>query len=76
MGEAVAQHLANIGWKVVCVDLREPSGGPGKDYEGIFIKADVTKYEEQANAFHKTWDKYKQIDFGEYGLLWALKFLI
>lgn len=76
MGEAVAIHLSKKGWKIACVDLREPAGGPGKDYEGIFLKADVTKYEEQANAFQQTWEKYGQIDFGEQYLRWNLKFLI
>ena len=51
IGAAVAEHLPKKGWKKVSIDLREPADGAGKDYEGIFIKTDVTKYEEQEIHF-------------------------
>ena len=65
MGLAVARHLAGKGWKICVSDLNEKSGeSAAKELGGIFVKVDVTNYEEQAAAFQKTWETYGRIDFG------------
>jgi len=72
MGLAVAQLLAKKGWRISIVDLNPERGEKAaKELGGIFIKTDVTKYEDQAAAFQKTRGTYGQIDFGEYFSLLA-----
>lgn len=64
MGEGVAKELASKGWKVAVLDMNEKSGKAiAEQLGGIFIKTDVTNYDNQAAAFQKTWETYKQIDF-------------
>ena len=66
MGLAVAEALSLQGWKISIVDLNDKDGEEAaKKFGGIFTKADITIYEELANAFGRTWKEYGQIDFGE-----------
>ena len=67
MGLAVSRHLASQGWKISIADLNVQSGeAVAKELDGLFTKVDVTKYEDQAAAFQKTWEKFGQIDFGTF----------
>ncbi|CAM1500387.1 Fc.00g095490.m01.CDS01 [Cosmosporella sp. VM-42] len=64
MGLTVSHHLASQGWKVSVADLNVQSGeAVAKDLGGIFTQVDVTKYEDQVDAFLKTWEEYGRIDF-------------
>ena len=70
MGLAVARHLHKNGWQLSLVDMNVKSGeAAANEVNGIFTKADVTKYNDQAAAFQKTWEKFGQIDFGRSSLL-------
>ena len=66
IGLAVTKYLHEKGWRLSLVDLSEERGQiAAKEVNGIFIKADVTRYDDQAIAFQKTWETYGQLDFGK-----------
>ena len=66
MGLAVSRALSRKGWKVAVADMNSQSGeSAAKEVDGLFVKTDVTDYDNQAAAFAKTWDTYGRIDFGE-----------
>jgi NAD(P)-dependent dehydrogenase (short-subunit alcohol dehydrogenase family) len=60
--------LHSKGWKVAIVDMNASEGEEavsklGKD-SAIFIKADVSKWEENVNFFKVVKQKFGRIDFG------------
>ena len=62
----MTKYLHEKGWKLSLVDLDEERGQTAaKDVNGIFTKADVTEYDDQAIAFQKTWETFGQLDFGK-----------
>jgi NAD(P)-dependent dehydrogenase (short-subunit alcohol dehydrogenase family) len=68
IGLAIATDLSQKGWKVAIVDMNSEQGeslvaklGKGN---AIFIKADVSKWEENVKVFEKTKEKFGRIDFG------------
>jgi 15-hydroxyprostaglandin dehydrogenase (NAD) len=67
MGLAVAEDLAKKGWNLTILDLNEESIGKVKpnfdESRTVFLKVDVTNYEQQADAFVQTWNKWGRLDF-------------
>ena len=66
MGLAVAEELFRSAWNIAIVDLNETQAQQALLRLGtsaIFVRADVTKYDQQLAAFQKTKDTYGQIDF-------------
>lgn len=66
MGFAVAQKLVEENWSVTIVDLNEDDGLQAVQSLGqqaSFVKADVVKYEEQLEAFEKTFNTHGRLDF-------------
>jgi NAD(P)-dependent dehydrogenase (short-subunit alcohol dehydrogenase family) len=65
---ALATDLAQKGWKLAIVDMNTTQGEAvvAKLGEGnaIFIKADVSKWEENVRFFKETKEKFGRIDFG------------
>jgi NAD(P)-dependent dehydrogenase (short-subunit alcohol dehydrogenase family) len=68
IGFALAHDLARKGWKLAIVDMNTTQGeavvatlGEGN---AIFIKADVSKWEENVKFFKATKEKFGRIDFG------------
>jgi len=72
IGLALANDLAQKGWKLAIVDMNSEDGeaAVAKFGEGnaIFIKADVSKWEENVRFFKETKEAFGRIDFGEYFL--------
>lgn len=69
MGLAVTERLVSKGWNVTVMDLNEEAGLEVAKRLGdqiLFLKADVTSYEEQGEVFQKTWSKWERLDFGMY----------
>ena len=66
MGLAVAQDLTAKGWNLTILDLNEQSlesVKPNFDTSCTnFIKVDVTDYEQQADAFVQTWNRWGRLD--------------
>ena len=65
---ALAIDLAEKGWKLAIVDMNTTQGEAivanlGED-NVIFIKADVSKWEENVKFFQLTKKKFGRIDFG------------
>lgn len=66
MGYAVAQKLASKGWRIALLDLNEETGAKAAETLGsncIFVKANITIYEDQIAAFERTVDTFGGIDF-------------
>ena len=67
MGLAVAQDLSEKGWHLTILDLNEQSiesVKPNFDADRTtFLKVDVTNYEQQADAFVQTWQKWGRLNF-------------
>ncbi|EON98836.1 putative 15-hydroxyprostaglandin dehydrogenase (nad(+)) protein [Phaeoacremonium minimum UCRPA7] len=66
MGFAVAQKLVRENWLVAIVDLNEDDGlKAARDLgsNASFVKANVVKYNEQLEAFEKTFTKHGRLDF-------------
>ena len=67
MGFAVASKLIqDTGWEVILVDLNEKVGLDAVASLGgsaRFVKADVTKYEEQLAAFETAFNLHSRLDF-------------
>jgi 15-hydroxyprostaglandin dehydrogenase (NAD) len=65
MGNGVANDLAKKGWKVVIVDFNASIGQQAADsIKGDFYHTDVRSWEQQYDAFEKTFEKYGRLDFG------------
>ena len=66
MGLAVAQKLQNLGWNIATVDIHPESStteAEESQASSLYIRANVTIYEELLNAFRKTKEKFGSIDF-------------
>lgn len=67
MGLAVAEDLAKKGWNLAILDLNDASIEKVKltfdENRTLFLKVDVTNYEQQADAFVQTWHKWGRLDF-------------
>jgi 15-hydroxyprostaglandin dehydrogenase (NAD) len=69
MGLAVVEHLVREGWNVTVVDFNEESGKTVQKSLGsqvLFVHGNVISYENQAEAFVKTWEKWGRLDFGKH----------
>jgi len=63
IGYATAKRFADEGAKVVIVDLNEEVGHRvATEFDGIFIKADVTSEEDVARMYKVAFDTYGRID--------------
>lgn len=65
MGLGVVERLLQLGWNVAIVDFDEKAATQVTQRLGektIFIKANVIDYEQQANAFVKTFERWNRID--------------
>ncbi|OAL44217.1 NAD(P)-binding protein [Pyrenochaeta sp. DS3sAY3a] len=65
IGLAVAEHLVQKGWNVAITDVNEKAGEllAGKlGKQSIFVRCDVTSYEQQSKVFEKTWKKWGRLD--------------
>lgn len=66
IGLSVVEHLVDDGWRVAIFDLNQEAGHILTERLGsdtIFVKVDVSDYEQQASAYAKTWDKWRRLDF-------------
>lgn len=67
MGLAVTERLVSQGWNVTIMDLNEEAGHEVAERLGhqvLFLKADVTSYEEQGEVFRRTWERWGRLNFG------------
>jgi 15-hydroxyprostaglandin dehydrogenase (NAD) len=65
MGLGVVERLVGLGWNVAIVDFNEKTATKVTERLGaktIFVKANVIDYEQQANAFVETFNKWHRID--------------
>ncbi|KAL2441902.1 Short-chain dehydrogenase/reductase prx6 [Exophiala dermatitidis] len=65
MGKALATDLVSKGWNVACVDINSEAGqavAAALGNQAIFIKCRVDDYDEQAQAFTKTFEKWGRLD--------------
>ena len=68
MGLAVVESLVHKGWNVAVIDKDRLAGEQVTARLGaqvLFFDVDVTKYEQQADAFARTWDKWSRLDMGK-----------
>lgn len=66
MGLSVVEDLVRKGWNVTIADMNEEAGQKIAERLGqqvVFIKIDVTDYDQQAKAFVETWSKWHRLDF-------------
>ena len=66
MGLAVAQELSRSGWQVAIVDLNEKQAKEALTTLGpssMFLRGDVSSYEDQLTAFIKVKEAFGRIDF-------------
>lgn len=66
MGLSVTKRLIERGWNVAMVDLNTEAGSrlaEGFGDQAIYVKANVSDYEEQAKTFVETWSKWHRLDF-------------
>lgn len=70
IGLALANDLSKKGWKLAIVDMNSQEGEAAVAKFGkgnaIFIKADVSKWEENVRFFKETKEAFGRIDFGSY----------
>jgi hypothetical protein len=69
MGLATAERLVQRGWNIAILDVNVTAGiKVAEKYAGhmIFIKCNVTLYNEQAQAFDHAYQKWKRVDFGKF----------
>jgi NAD(P)-dependent dehydrogenase (short-subunit alcohol dehydrogenase family) len=74
-GLGLVERLVTLGWKVTIIDFNEKLGTQTAEKLGkqvLFAKANVIKYEEQAEAFVETWKKWGRVDIGMNVLLYLL----
>lgn len=68
IGLAVAERLIELDWNVAIVDLQATKGRYASqlaDGRGLLLKADVSSYDEQADAFSQVYKTWGRIDFGQ-----------
>lgn len=68
MGLALTRHLVQNGWRVAMCDMNEEQGKEHAEKLGassLFVKVDVTDYDQQAQAFQLVWERWGQLDFGK-----------
>lgn len=60
MGLALTKHLLERKWNVAMADINPP-----KDQldNTIFVKTDVSNWNQQAELFQKTYEKFGRLDF-------------
>lgn len=66
MGLSVTKRLIERGYNVAMVDLNAEAGfklAQELGQQAVFIKANISDYEEQASAFAETWSKWHRLDF-------------
>lgn len=76
MGLALAKSLVERGWNVGVLDKDRAAGVQAvKDLgvQAMFFEVDVTKYEDQASAFSKTWARWNRLDLGMQGIFSLLE---
>jgi NAD(P)-dependent dehydrogenase (short-subunit alcohol dehydrogenase family) len=70
IGLALATDLSAKGWKLVIVDMNVEQGNAAVAKFGrenaTFIKADVSKWEDNVNFFKLAKETYGRIDFGKF----------
>jgi NAD(P)-dependent dehydrogenase (short-subunit alcohol dehydrogenase family) len=68
IGLALAKDLHQKGWKLTIVDMNSTQGeaivADFGEENALFIKADVSKWEENVRFFKVTKEKFGHIDFG------------
>ncbi|KAG9801561.1 hypothetical protein KCU68_g22853, partial [Aureobasidium melanogenum] len=65
MGLATGKYLLKQGWKLTIVDMNVEVGEKlASELGALFVKADVTVYDDIANAFARSWKEYGRLDFG------------
>jgi NAD(P)-dependent dehydrogenase (short-subunit alcohol dehydrogenase family) len=70
IGLAVASYLLSQGWLVVISDKDAVAGEKAAAELGCkFFAADITNYDQLAQAFALTWQQYHRLDFGAYAFL-------
>jgi len=77
IGLALANDLSQKGWKLAIVDMNSEDGEAAVANFGkgnaIFIKADVSKWEENVRFFKETKEAFGRIDFGLHHLPASLR---
>ncbi|KAG0647514.1 Short-chain dehydrogenase reductase ATR7 [Hyphodiscus hymeniophilus] len=66
MGLAVTKHLIAKGWRVCMSDINKQHGDAlalELGDKALFVDANVTDYDSQAQVFETVWLKWKRIDF-------------
>ncbi|KAG9665042.1 hypothetical protein KCU98_g5838, partial [Aureobasidium melanogenum] len=64
MGLATGKYLLKQGWKLTIVDMNVEVGEKlASELGALFVKADVTVYDDIANAFARSWKEYGRLDF-------------
>ena len=69
IGLALVKDLSEKGWKVVIVDMNthgETIVAELGEENALFVKADVSKWEENVRFFKLAKQKFGRIDFGQY----------
>jgi NAD(P)-dependent dehydrogenase (short-subunit alcohol dehydrogenase family) len=65
IGLTVASYLLSQGWMVVISDKDAVVGEKAAAELGCkFFAADITNYDQLAQAFALTWQQYHRLDFG------------
>ncbi len=68
MGLAVVTELVQKGWNICVMDLNAELEEPLTKRFGdriLFHCGNVVKYEDQGEAFRRTWEKWGQLDLGK-----------
>lgn len=69
IGWALVQRLLSLGWRVVIADIHAPPKGESlpdddnDDDKTLFIKTDVSSWEQQADMFKRAYEWGKRLDF-------------
>lgn len=61
IGIGLVQHLRALKWRVVVADLNPPT--ETLDENTLFIKTDISSWDQQAEMFRKAYDWGKRLDF-------------
>lgn len=60
IGLALVKHLVSLGWKVVIADLLQPVD---TILETLFIRTDISSWDQQADMFKQAYAWGKRLDF-------------
>jgi 15-hydroxyprostaglandin dehydrogenase (NAD) len=63
MGHAVAEALSRSSWRIAIVDLNADQSEQAFGPSALFIRADVTSYDDQLRAFETIKKTFGRIDF-------------